>query len=132
MAMRKDITTFLFGLIASILLFVVGGMFDSGSYFMGCYIFLGSVLTTYTILTFLIPSTKGSRDFVFSYAVSSACMCVISLITHIVITDAYTRPICSTTSNGCIKYIFISLFGFISSTCFLVSSLLSFKLAHIW
>ncbi|ANQ08095.1 Uncharacterized protein PCOAH_00023800 [Plasmodium coatneyi] len=88
MKIEKDKVTFLLGLIASILLFVVGGLFNNVSYLLGCYIFLGLVMTVYTILAFFIPSTKKSRDFVFSYGVATACMFVISLMFHIIVTDS--------------------------------------------
>ncbi|GAW80837.1 conserved Plasmodium membrane protein, unknown function [Plasmodium gonderi] len=132
MEIQRDIVTFLFGIVASLLLFVVGGMFNNTKYIFGCYIFLGFVLTTYTILAFLIPRTKKSKNFVFSYAVSTACMFLISLMSHIVITDAHTAPACAGNVNHCTKYIFASIFGFVSTLSFLVASILTFKLANVW
>ncbi|SBT71165.1 conserved Plasmodium protein, unknown function [Plasmodium malariae] len=132
MAIHRDVITFIFGIIASVLLFVIGGMFDNLSYILGCYTFVGFLLTIYTIFAFLIPNTKKSRDFVFSYAVSTACMFVLSLMVHIVITDRHTKISCEQKSNNCVKYVFASVFGFVSSTCFLVTSVLTFKIARVW
>ncbi|EUD65524.1 hypothetical protein C922_04030 [Plasmodium inui San Antonio 1] len=132
MKMRKDMVTFLFGIIASILLFVVGGMLDSVNYILGCYTFVGLVLMMYSILAFLVPSTKKSRDFVFSYGVTTACMFVISLMIHIVIVDSHVKSSCKYSNGNCMKYVFISVCGFTSTFCFLAASIMTFKVIHVW
>ncbi|GAB66343.1 hypothetical protein PCYB_091290 [Plasmodium cynomolgi strain B] len=131
MKMRKDMLTFLLGIIASILLFVVGGMLDNVNYILGCYVFVGFVLTAYTILAFLVPNTKKSRDFVFSYGVTTACMFVISLMIHIIIIDSHVKSACKHNNGNCVKYVFTSVCAFASTSCFLAASIMTFKVIHV-
>ncbi|CAA9988085.1 conserved Plasmodium protein, unknown function [Plasmodium knowlesi strain H] len=132
MKLGKDKVTFLLGIIASILLFVVGGLFNNVSYILGCYTFLGLVLTVYTILAFFIPSTQKSRDFVFSYGVTTACMFVISLMFHIIITDSKVKSSCRYNNSNCAHYVLISVCGFASTFCFLAASVMTFKVLRVW
>ncbi|CAD2091155.1 conserved Plasmodium protein, unknown function [Plasmodium vinckei brucechwatti] len=130
MEIDKRTLVLIFGLVASILGFVVGVLFNSINYIMGCYIFISVILLFYTILVYTY--NKNSRDFIFSYAVTTGWMFLISLMTHIVVTDIYTTPSCRNDRHSCAKYIFCSVFGFMSSLCFLATSYLSFKIAHVW
>ncbi|CAD2103458.1 conserved Plasmodium protein, unknown function [Plasmodium vinckei] len=130
MKIDKRTLILIFGLVASILGFVVGILFNSINYIMGCYIFISTILLFYTILVYTY--NKNSRDFILSYAVTTGWMFLISLMTHIVITDIYTTPSCRDSRNSCAKYIFCSVFGFMSSFFFLATSYLSFKVARVW
>ncbi|CRG99935.1 conserved Plasmodium protein, unknown function [Plasmodium relictum] len=132
MAIHTDIAACIFGIIASILLFVVSGLFYEFNGLTGCFVFLGVFFLLYTLFAFLIPNTKNSRDFVFSYGVSTGCMFVACLMTFIIMSHFHTRPHCNVGTKSCAKYIFGSLFGFLSSGFFLVASILSFKVVHIW
>ncbi|CRG96117.1 conserved Plasmodium protein, unknown function [Plasmodium gallinaceum] len=132
MAISRDIATSIFGLIASSLLFAVAGTFNELTGVVGCFIFLGGAFTIYTIITFLIPSMKNSRDLVFSYGVSTACMFVACIMTFIILTYFYTKIHCHYGSKYCARLVFGSIFGFLSSGFFLVSSMLSLKIAHVW
>ncbi|SCM20641.1 conserved Plasmodium protein, unknown function [Plasmodium chabaudi chabaudi] len=129
MEVDKRALVLIFGLVGTILGFVVGVLFNSINYIMGCYIFISIALLFYTILVYTY--NKNSRDFMLSYAVTTGWMFLISLMTHIVVTDIYTSPNCKSHMNSCAKYIFCSVFGFMSSLCFLIASYLSFKIAHV-
>ncbi|VEV56243.1 conserved Plasmodium protein, unknown function [Plasmodium vinckei vinckei] len=130
MEIDKRTLVLIFGLVGSILGFVVGVLFNSINYIMGCYLFISIILLLYTILVYTY--NKNSRDFIFSYAVTTGWMFLISLMVHIVVTDVYTTPTCRSNRNNCANYIFCSVFGFMSSFSFLVASYLSFKIARVW
>ncbi|CAG9476591.1 conserved Plasmodium protein, unknown function [Plasmodium vivax] len=132
MKMRKNLATFLLGIVASILLFVVGGMLDHLRYILWCYTVVGIVMIVYTILAFLVPNTKKSRDFVFSYGVTAACMSAISLMIHIIIVDFVVKPSCKYGSRTCLNNVYIAVCGFASTLCFLAASMMTFKAARVW
>ncbi|KYN98702.1 putative membrane protein [Plasmodium gaboni] len=124
--------TFILGIVSSLLLFVTAVMFNDIDFILGSHIFVGFLFTIYTIFTFLIPNTKNSRDFLLSYAVSTACIFIISLMFYIVVTKYNIVGNCRVGTNKCFPYILGTSFGFGSSALFLFTSILSFKLAHVW
>ncbi|SPJ10816.1 conserved Plasmodium membrane protein, unknown function [Plasmodium sp. DRC-Itaito] len=132
MELNKNKVTFILGIVSSILLFVTAVMFNDIDFILGSHIFLGFLFTIYTIFAFLIPNTKNSRDFLISYAVSTACIFVISLIFNIVVTKYNVGGNCRFDSNKCFSYILGIASGFGSSALFLLTSILSFKLANVW
>ncbi|SOV77919.1 conserved Plasmodium membrane protein, unknown function [Plasmodium sp. gorilla clade G3] len=132
MKLNKNKITFILGIVSSILLFVTAVMFNDIDFILGSHIFFGFLFTIYTIFAFLITNTKNSRDFLLSYAVSTTCVFVISLIFNIVVTKYNVVGNCRFETNKCFPYILGTTFGFCSSALFLCTSILSFKLANVW
>ncbi|CXI46519.1 conserved Plasmodium protein, unknown function [Plasmodium berghei] len=126
----KRTLVLIFGLVGSILGFIIGILFNSANYTMGCYISITTAIVIYTIVVYIYH--KNSRDFIFSYGVSTIWMFVIYLLANIIATNMYTSYICRYHMNGCGLFVTYSIFGFISTFCFLAASYLSFKIAYAW
>ncbi|ETB57939.1 hypothetical protein YYC_04727 [Plasmodium yoelii 17X] len=124
----KRTLVLIFGLVGSILGFIIGILFDPASYMVGYYIFITIAVVAYTIIVYIYHN--NSRDYIFSYGISTIWMFVIYILVNIIATTTHTTSACRHNTNSCGLFITYSIFGFISAFLFLAASYFSFKITY--
>ncbi|VWU50028.1 conserved membrane protein, unknown function [Hepatocystis sp. ex Piliocolobus tephrosceles] len=128
---KKNTIAGIFGLAGSLSLILTACLLVNFTYLIICSMLVGTSLLVFTLFVFYIKNYRHTREINISYATVTTYTTILSLMVFIVFTIQNTGTNCNNIVRNCTRYIFVSIFGFVSALCFLVTSVLMFNILEI-